>query len=304
MTDRPRVAVLIACHNDGETIVETINSLANEPGTEIVVVDDGSTDAGTLEVLAALERGRLRVLRQENSGPSSAWRAGFTATSSPYVMPFSSDDLLVPDAIRLLAEALDRNPRAGAAWGDLESFGAASAYVPSAPVLCPWLVTYVNALPGIALFRRESLASVGGWRLTTGIEDWDLWMRLAAGGFPGVHVPVTTFRYRRDAGGRFQRRVQRFEPFYEELRSRNPELFDQRHRNRRVSVAPLSLKVLLPIVDRLPFVSRLKKVQLCDLLSLLLWRAGVSTTVRIVAQGVLFRVRRVTVRQTGATARD
>jgi hypothetical protein len=218
-------------------------------------------------------------------------------------MPFSSDDLLVPGAIGRLADALDGEPRAAAAWGDLESFGAASAYVPSAPALCPWLVTYVNTLPGIALFRRESLASVGGWLLTAGIEDWDLWMRFAARRFSGVHVPVTTFRYRRDAGGRFQGRVRRFETFYEELRSRNQELFEERRRNRRLSVAPTSLKLLLPIVDRLPFVSRLKKVQLCDLLSLLLWRGGLRTTLRVVAQGVVFRVGRVSVRQNAARAR-
>lgn len=286
-----RVGVLVACHDDGATIRETLDSLRGEDGVELVVVDDGSTDQATRDTLAELEGEGLRVLHQENAGPSAAWMRGLSATPAPYVMPFSSDDLIVRGAIARLAEALDAHPEAAAAWGDLESFGAATALVPSAPVLCPWLVTYVNTIPGIALFRRSLLLEVGGWQLRTGIEDWDLWQRLAARGLGGVYVPGASFLYRRDAGGRFRGRVRKFEPFYEELRQRNRELFDARPANRRSSPAPLALKALLPLVDRLPLVSRLVKVQLCDALSLLFWRAGPRGTLRILLQGALFRLR-------------
>jgi glycosyltransferase involved in cell wall biosynthesis len=287
----PRVALLVACHDDGVTIRETIDSLHAEPDTELVVVDDGSTDPATRETLAALEREGVRVLYQENEGPSAAWMHGLSATSAQYVMPFSSDDLLVPGATALLADRLDAYPEAAAAWGDLRTFGAASALVPSAPILCPWLVTYVNTIPGIALFRRNLLLEAGGWQLRTGIEDWDLWMRLAAGSYPGVYVPGPLFLYRRDAGGRFRGRVRRFDPFYDQLRDRNRALFNARAENRRSSPAPTLLKILVPLVDRLPLVSRLIKVQLCDALSLLFWRAGVRRTVEILFQGVLFRAR-------------
>jgi glycosyltransferase involved in cell wall biosynthesis len=287
----PRVALLVACHDDGSTIRETLDSLRREPDAEIVIVDDGSTDAATIETLAALEAEGLKVLRQENAGPSVAWMRGLEATTARFVMPFSADDLLVPGAMARLADALEASPAAAAAWGDLQSFGAASALVPSAPVLCPWLITYVNTIPGIAMFRRDLLLEAGGWRLGTGIEDWDLWMRLAGGGYPGVYVPGPLFRYRRDAGGRFRGRVKRFEPFYDELRDRNRALFDARAQNRRSSPAPPALKVLVPLVDRLPLLSRLLKVQLCDALSLLFWRAGIRRTIPILVQGALFRAR-------------
>jgi glycosyltransferase involved in cell wall biosynthesis len=294
MRDKPvaaRVAILVACHNDGLTIQKTIDSLRGEPSTELVVVDDGSTDSKTLGVLSELEEGDIRVLHQENAGPASAWMAGLSATSAPYVLPFSSDDILVPGATGMLADALDANPNAAAAWGDLQSFGAASSYVPSTPALCPWHVTYVSPAPGIAAFRRELLLEAGGWQLRRGIEDWDLWMRIAAHRFPGVYVPRLTFYSRRDSGGRFRGRVQNFEGFYEQLRERNIELFSERPETRRTSPAPRVLKFLLPLVDRLPFTSRLVKVQLCDALTLLFWSGGMRRTVRILAHGVLFRVR-------------
>jgi glycosyltransferase involved in cell wall biosynthesis len=286
----PRIAVLVACHEDGVTVRGTIDSLRSEPDSELVVVDDGSTDPATREALLALEAEGIRVLYQEQHGPSAAWMHGLSETTAPYVMPFSSDDLLVPGAATRLADALDANPEAAAAWGDLESFGAASALVPSAPALDPWLVTYVNTIPGIAMFRRTLLLEAGGWRLSTGIEDWDLWMRMAGRGFAGVYIPGPLFHYRRDAGGRFRRRVRNFEPFYEELRERNRALFAARRENRRNSPVSIVLKVLFPLVDRLPL-SRLLKVQLCDALSLIFWRAGIRKTAPILVQGVLFRGR-------------
>jgi glycosyltransferase involved in cell wall biosynthesis len=287
----PRVAILVACFNDGSTVGETIESLRHERDTELVVVDDGSTDRDTLEILRVLEAKGFLVIRQENSGPSSAWRAGLAVSSAPYVLPFSSDDLLVRGATEQLANALDASPHAAAAWGDMHSFGDANARIPAAPELCPWLVTYVNCLPGIALFRRSALVDVGAWQLTRGIEDWDLWMRLAAAGHRGIHVPALIFHYRRDAGGRFRGRVKMFDAFYEQLRRRNAPLFARRDATRRESRSPIALKLSVRIIDRLPFVSRLVKVQLCELLTLLFWSAGLRATTRIVVQGLLFRAR-------------
>lgn len=285
------MAILVACHEDGTTIRETIDSLRQEPGIELVVVDDGSTDPNTLEVLAELQGEGIQILHQENAGPASAWMRGLSATSAPYVMPFSSDDILVRGATRVLAQALDENPHVAAAWGDLESFGAASARVPSVPALCPWHVTFMSPAPGIALFRRDLLLEAGGWQMRRGIEDWDLWMRLAASGFTAVAVPQVVFHYRRDEGGRFRGRLRTFDGFYEQLRSRNAVLFASRAANRRASPAPRPVKLLLPLIDRLPFASRLLKVQLSELVTLLFWRGDLRRTARIVAQGILFRAR-------------
>jgi glycosyltransferase involved in cell wall biosynthesis len=286
-----RVAILVACFNDGVTIQETIESLLVEPGAELVIVDDGSTDPDTLSALAQLERDGHRVLRQENAGPSAAWMAGLQATSAAYVMPFSSDDVLLPGGAALLADALDAHPDASFAYGDIETFGLATAYRPAAPVLCPWLVTYMHCLNGYVLFRRHELVASGGWQTISASEDWDLWMRLAAQGRSGVHVPRAIYLYRRGSGGRFRRRGKRYEPFYEELRERNADLFAARARNRRKSQAPGVLKVLLPIVDKLPMVPRMKKMQITEALVLLFWSGGLRRTTQIVLEGVRFRIR-------------
>lgn len=287
----PRVAILVACHNDGGTIHETVASLRGEAASELVVVDDGSTDTATLEALAAFERDGIRVLRQRNAGPSAAWTAGFSATTARYVMPFSSDDVLVAGATAMLADALDENPRAAVVWGDMTTFGLATAYRPSVPALCPWHVTFTNCIPPYSLFRREAILESGGWQVILASEDWDLWMRMAGLGQIGVHVGRPVYFYRRGTGGRFRRRGNSYERFYAELRSRNARLFALRAANRRSSPAPYVLKVLLPLVDRLPAVPRLKKMQICEALTLLFWSGGVRRTADIVFEGVRFRLR-------------
>jgi glycosyltransferase involved in cell wall biosynthesis len=286
-----RVAIVVACHNDGATIRETLDSLRTEPNAELIVVDDGSTDAATLDVLGELESNGMRLERQANRGPSSAWMSGLRRTTAPYVMPFSSDDILIRGATELLADALDAAPTARFAWGDMETFGLAQAYRPSTPALCPWLVTFTNCMPPYSLFRRSLLLETGGWHEIAASEDWDLWMRLAARGERGVYVSRPIYRYRRGAGGRFRRRGRRYEPFYDELRTRNPSLFDARPANRRASPAPTGLKMLVSFVEIVPGLPRLRKMQISEALTLLFWSGGVRRTARILAQGIVFRAR-------------
>ena len=56
-----RVAVVVPCYDDGETLGEALDSLRDQEPHELVVVDDGSSDPATLAVLNALERDGVRV---------------------------------------------------------------------------------------------------------------------------------------------------------------------------------------------------------------------------------------------------
>lgn len=290
-TTRHRIAIVVACHDDAATIEETLVSLRPEADSELVIVDDGSTDRETLRKLEEFKAQGVRVVHQQNAGPSAAWMKGLSVTTAPYVLPFSSDDILLPGAVKLLADALDADQHAGFAWGDMETFGMARAYRPSVPVLCPWLVTFTNCIPAYSLFRRSTLLEVGGWQNTNASEDWDLWMRLAAHGIRGVYVPHPIYLYRRGSGNRSQRRGAHYGPLYAELRERNAELFERRAENGSASPAPAALKMLVPLIDRLPRLSRIKKIQLSEMLTLLLWSAGPWRTARIIGQGMAFRIR-------------
>jgi glycosyltransferase involved in cell wall biosynthesis len=247
-----RVAVVVPCFNDGIILGEALDSLAGEEPHELVVVDDGSTEPATLDVLGALERGGTRVVHRENGGLAAARMTGVEATGTPYVFPLDADDLIVPGALTALADALDANPRAAVSWGDLQLFGAFELHVPAADALDPWELTYLSDVPGTSLVRRSALLDAGGWSLARGYEDWDLWLALAERGWTGVRVERDVLRVRQGASRLNARWLERHGDFATELRRRHPGLFARRPSTRRASRAPLRAKLLFPVIERLP----------------------------------------------------
>lgn len=248
----PRVAVIVACFNDGATLEQAVGSLAGEEPHELVVVNDGSTDRGTLEVLARLRAGGVHVIDQENTGLPGARMTGVAATGAPYVYPLDADDETMPGSLRLLADALDADPGADLAWGDQQLFGDFELVSPRARVLDPWAITHVNGLPVSTMVRREALMEAGGWRLKGGYEDWDLWMGLAERGRRGVHVGVPTHRYRIHGQRMLADTRDRHAEQFGLLRERHPALFAGRRRAWLRSRAPLAMRLLVPLADALP----------------------------------------------------
>jgi glycosyltransferase involved in cell wall biosynthesis len=247
-----RIAVVVPCYNDGATLRETLDSIDEQEALELVVVDDGSDDPATLEVLAGIESGGVRVVSQANAGLAAARMAGVAATTASYVTALDADDLEAPGALAALADALDANPEAAVAWGDVLNFGDDRTYRRLGRTLDPWLITYVNELPADAMVRRETLLEAGGWQLRGGYEDWDLWMSLAERGVRGIHVPVLTGYYRVRSTRMLAGAEQRHGAILAMLMERHPRLFAERGANRRRSPAPRRCKLLLPLIDRLP----------------------------------------------------
>lgn len=247
-----RVAVVVPCFNDGETLAATLDSLDGEEPHELVVVDDGSDDPATLDVLARRSADGVKVVHRENGGLSAARMTGVEATTAPYVFPLDADDALVPGGLAALADALDANPDAALAWGDIEVWGEIEASLAVARSLDPWLLTYLNDVPVASLVRRSALDAAGGWSMGSGYEDWDLWLALAERGYTGVHVDRATLRYRRRSGRMLDDCTPQHALLYAKLRGRHAGLFAARRSSRRASSAPARAKLMFPLIDALP----------------------------------------------------
>ena len=260
--ERPRIAVVIPCYNDGRTLPAAVQSALHQEPLELVVVNDGSTDPVTLSVLSDLVRQGIRVVNQENRGLSEARMCGVAATSAQYIFPLDADDRLAPHCLSPLADALDRNPHAAVAWGDLHTFGDAELVERKADELDAWLITHINVVPGTSLIRRDALLAVGGWRLRHGYEDWDLWMSLVERGWKGVHLPIKMLLYRRHGARMLARSNEQHEKIYADLRRRHRRLFSARKRAWLRSRAPLRVKLLLPLIAQVPGMKGTTKVRL------------------------------------------
>jgi glycosyltransferase involved in cell wall biosynthesis len=239
------VAVVIPCFNDGHVVHEAVASAVAEGATEIVIVDDGSTDRETRARLCGLAENvpGVRIVHQENAGPGAARTRGVREVRAPYVMVLDADDLIADGALEAMRNALENDPEVAVVWGDVERFGSAGYRLYSkARSLDPWRISFVNEMVASTMVRRASILEVGGWSLARGFEDWDLWMEMAQRGLRGQHVGMTTLRYRVDDPRTYQGDLSRYGKLVDELEARHMPLIEARSANRKVSDSPLLLK--------------------------------------------------------------
>lgn len=186
---QPLVSVVIPCFNYGKFVVAAIESVLAQTlkNVEIIVVDGGSTDSGTLEILKTTKKDRTRILFRDGRhlvGDNRNY--GIELARGRYICCLDADDTL--DATYLEKAVFY-----------LETYGydivsTAINYVGAREgqvdiMECPTLTDMVdgNHVLTCAVFRKQLWEAVGGY-VDVGIgkhhvaEDWDFWLRLTANG--------------------------------------------------------------------------------------------------------------------------
>lgn len=109
--NEPLVSVNMVTYNHEKYIAESIRSVLDQSfvNLELVIVDDGSTDA-TAQVIASFNDPRIVTVRQNNQGPNAATNHGLQTCRGRYVAFMSGDDLCHPDRLRLQLEAYRNGP--------------------------------------------------------------------------------------------------------------------------------------------------------------------------------------------------
>lgn len=204
----PEVSVIVTLYNYAHLVGETLESIAasREVAFEVIVVDDHSRDDGRAVVQRFMQaRPDLPVLllgSDVNRGLAASRNLAFEAARAAKVMVMDADNLVYPNCLRVLADALDADPGAAFAYATLECFGERPGVTSAKAWYVPWL-TEANYIDAQAMLRRTTWERVGGYRtdaeLTFGWEDWELWLRVAEAGERGVHVPRMLGRYRTQA---------------------------------------------------------------------------------------------------------
>jgi glycosyltransferase involved in cell wall biosynthesis len=116
----PRFSVIIPAFNAAATLARAIESVRTQsrPAHEIIVVDDGSTDA-TAEV-ARQFGDAVRLIQQPNRGVSVARNAGAVAATGDWMAFLDADDWYAPDRIQLHAEWIAEDATLDFLTGDYE----------------------------------------------------------------------------------------------------------------------------------------------------------------------------------------
>ena len=184
----PEVSVIVATYNMGQHVGEAIASVLAQQGhdLEVIVVDDGSTDATPQALKAFADEPRVRVLTQQNHGQPKAKNAGLRAARGRYIAFCDADDYWLPCKLDLQLPLLEQNSAVGVVYSSILLLHAdGRAEEPRehrksrGDVLSRLFIN--NMVPfGTAVVRRECIEEAGGFDedIPMGI-DWDLWLRIA-----------------------------------------------------------------------------------------------------------------------------
>jgi glycosyltransferase involved in cell wall biosynthesis len=185
-----RVSAIIPVFNGAVTIAEAIDSAFAQsyPSLEVIVVNDGSTDA-TAEVLRHYGE-RIKVIERPNSGIAMSRNIGVAAAQGEYLAFLDSDDAWAPAMIERTVAALDSNPACVLAYSncavidsdghDLDS-ALIGAGVGHAPTLQEMLSRLWPIMPSAVVMRRTAFDACGGFAeefRSYGFEDVIFWLRV------------------------------------------------------------------------------------------------------------------------------
>lgn len=204
------ISVVIPAFNCGDEIVGAIDSALAQVGvtTEVLVVNDGSTDDRTVDVLRQLRiqhPGRLTVLHQPNQGPAAARNTAIRQAKGDWIAFLDHDDRWSIDKLQqqlkiAIDQAADVVLTAAENFDDIRRV----AQLRAVPQMDTQSDVYRELLAdnfvtlSSALVRRDCLLMAGlfdeQWK---GVEDWALWLTLANIGcrFSSIPHPLVQYRW-------------------------------------------------------------------------------------------------------------
>ena len=104
------ISVVIPLYNKESSIAQSLKSVLSQEHDdfEVVIVDDGSTD-GSVGVVEAIHDSRIRLIRQENGGPSKARNTGVKNAKGEWILFLDADDELEPGALEYFAKNINKH---------------------------------------------------------------------------------------------------------------------------------------------------------------------------------------------------
>ena len=205
---QPKVSIVIPVYNGANYLAQAIESALAQTyrNIEILVVNDGSDDAGETERIALSYGARIRYYKKSNGGVASALNLAIEKMSGEFFSWLSHDDLYVKEKIEKQVDFLSSMPADAArsvVYSDCYTFSTDPRK--TIPILMQrvppeefrYWITKESSLHGCTLLiPKAAFAEVGRFneQLRT-TQDYDLWFRMA-GSYRFVHLPEALVKSR------------------------------------------------------------------------------------------------------------
>ena len=226
--EKDLLSVVIPYYNLGRTLPETIESIKQSTYKkyEIIIVNDGSSDEESVEVLKNYENDpQIRILNIENQGLANARNVGAEAAKGEFVAFIDADDKIDKKSINILHQYT--NVSYVYSW--VKYFEGSEAVWPTFNIHIPYLLC-ANMLAAYAVIRKNDFLNFGKNRIKMeyGMEDYDGWVSLAEHGCLGVSIPelLNLYRVRKDSMSRaFNKKMRIY--LYQVSRDGHEKIFEK-----------------------------------------------------------------------------
>lgn len=204
------LSVVVPFYNLGAYLQETLTSIlaAVHPPYEIIIVNDGSTDAASLALLKEIEsRGleHVRVVHTENRGLASARNTGAEQARGEFLSFVDADDCVEEGFFVQAIALLQRYENVTFVYSWVRYFGEATDIWPTWNAEFPYLLGHNMLIPLVVVRRAAFLAHARNKpEFEYNFEDYESWISLVESGGVGVSLPHPLVRYRVRPGSMYQ----------------------------------------------------------------------------------------------------
>ena len=202
--EQKKASIIIPCWNAGNWIRESVASALSQTyrPLEVIVVDDGSIDGVTQQILRTLHDPRLRVFFRPHHGVAEARNFAIHQAAGDYILPLDADDGIEPGYLAACIDVLGTHPEVGMVYSRADCFGEDSGpwHLPDF-TLGEMLVH--NVIYNAGAFRKADFLRTTGYDQQLPCwEDWDFWLSLLALELRPWRLDEVYFHYRVHSGSR------------------------------------------------------------------------------------------------------
>lgn len=222
---KPKVSIIIPVYNGSNYLKEAIESALAQTykNIEILVINDGSSDAGKTAKIAKSYLPRIRYYEKENGGVASALNFGIRKMKGEYFSWLSHDDVYLPDKIAFQLEFIKCCPKKAVLYSNFELINAKGRHLkmfkfrPPKAHFIYYLIDekFINGCT--ILVSKKAFKETGLFNeKLNNVPDYEMWYRLINKGYNFYHVPkvLVKSRVHSQQSGQLKKDVQLVEEDY------------------------------------------------------------------------------------------
>ncbi|MEN8383188.1 glycosyltransferase [Acinetobacter radioresistens] len=191
----PLVSVVVACYNHEKFVQDCIDSILRQTyqNIELIIIDDGSTDNSVKKIKEMVEQCKQRFTRFEfryrpNKGLTATLNEALEWCKGEYYSPFASDDIMLPEKIKIQVNYLEKERDICAVFGNVNYIDEENREKINHPIKAQEYVfdkIFLNECTFYAptqMLRLNIVKELGGYNSNILVEDWYMWLKIAKKG--------------------------------------------------------------------------------------------------------------------------